>query len=90
MERFVSEAPARHERADFCSGHGRIDRSFRETVSQDVKRNYATWYVLIDPSSGKLAGFYTLSAHSIPLNDVGSDLAKKVPRYPGVAVVMIG
>jgi hypothetical protein len=55
-----------------------------------VKRNYAAWYVLIERSNGELAGFYTLSAHSIPLNDVGSDLAKKRPRYPGVAVVMIG
>ena len=90
MKRFVSEALARHERADFCSGHGRIDRSFRETISQDVTRSYAAWYVLIEPSSGKLAGFYSLSAHSITLNDVASDLAKKVPRYPGVPFVMIG
>jgi hypothetical protein len=44
---------------------------------------------LIEPSNGELAGFYTLSAHNIPLNDVGSDLAKKVPRCPGVAFVMI-
>ena len=33
-------------------------------------------------STRKVAGFYTLSAHSIPLNDVASELAKKLPRYP--------
>ena len=82
MKRFVSEALARHERADFCSGHDRIDRYFRETVSQDVKRSYAACYVLIERSSGKLSGFYTLSAHSIPLNDVAPELAKRQPRYP--------
>ena len=90
MKRFVSEALARHERADFCSGHDRIDRYFRETVSQDVKRSYAACYVLIERSSGKLAGFYTLSAHSIPLNDIAPELAKKLPRYPSVPVVLIG
>ena len=82
MTRFASETLARHERADFCSGHDRIDRYFGETVSQDVKRNYAACFVLIERSSGTIAGFYTLSAHSIPLNDVAPELAKRQPRYP--------
>ena len=90
MTRFVSEALARHERAAFLSGNERIDRYFRETVSQDVKRSYAACYVLIEHSTGKVAGFYKLSAHSIPLNDVAPELAKKLPRYPSVPVVLIG
>ncbi len=90
MTRFVSEALARHERAIVLSGNERIDRYFHKTVSQDVKRNYAACYVLIERSTGKVAGFYTLSAHSIPLNDVAPELAKKLPRYPSVPVVLIG
>jgi hypothetical protein len=82
VTRFVSEALAKHERTAFLSGNDRIDRYFRETVSQDVKRKYAACYVLIERSTRKVAGFYTLSAHSIPLNDVASELAKKLPRYP--------
>jgi hypothetical protein len=62
----------------------------RETVSQVVKRKYAVCYLLIEPSTGKDAGFYTLSAHSIPLNDVVPELAKKLPRYSSVPVVLIG
>ena len=49
---------------------------------KDVKRKYAACYVLIERSTGKVAGFYTLSAHSIPLNDIAPELAKKLPRYP--------
>jgi ribosomal protein S18 acetylase RimI-like enzyme len=90
VTRFVSEALAKHERAVFCSGHDLIDRYCRETVSQDVKRSYAACFVLIERSTGKLAGFYTLSAHSIPLNDVAPELARKLPRYPSVPVVLIG
>jgi GNAT superfamily N-acetyltransferase len=90
VTRFVSEALAKHERAAFLSGNERIDRYFRETVSQDVKRSYAACYVLIERSTGKVAGFYTLSAHSIPLNDVAPDVARKLPRYPSVPVVLIG
>ena len=84
MTRFASEALARHERADFCSGHDRIDRYFGETVSQDVKRSYAACFVLIERSSGKVVGFYTLSYYNIPLNDVNQELAKKLPRYPSI------
>ncbi len=90
MTRFVSESLGKHERADFASGNDRIDRYFRETVSQDVKRSYAACYVLVERSTGKLAGFYTLSAHSVPLNDVAPELAKKLPRYPSVPAVLIG
>ena len=90
MTRFVSEALAKHERAAFLSGNDRVDLYLRETVSQDVKRKYAACYVLIERSTGKVAGFYTLSAHSIPLNDVAPELAKKLPRYPSVPVVLIG
>jgi ribosomal protein S18 acetylase RimI-like enzyme len=91
VTRFASEALAKHARAAFLSGNDRVDLYFRETVSQDVKRKYAACYVLIERSTGKVAGFSTLSAHSnIPLNDVAPELAKKLPRYPSVPVVLMG
>lgn len=90
MTRFVSEALAKHERTAFSSGHERIDRYFHQEVSQDVKRSYAACYLLIERSTDRIAGFYTLSAHSIPLNEVPPELARKLPRYPSVPVVLIG
>lgn len=90
MNRFVSEVLGKHDRSAFASGNDRIDRYFRETVSQDVKRSYAACYVLVEQSTGKLAGFYTLSSHGVPLNDVAPELARKLPRYPSVPAVLIG
>lgn len=90
MSRFVSEVLGTHARGAFSSGNERIDRYFRETVSQDVKRSYAACYVLVERATDKIAGFYTLSAHSIPLTEVGAELAKKLPRYPSVPAVLIG
>lgn len=90
MTRFFSEALSKHERAGFASGNDRIDRYFRETVSQDVRRNYAACYVLVERDTDKVAGFYTLSAYSVPLNDVAPDLARQLPRYPSVPAVLIG
>ena len=79
-----------HYRATFRCGNDRIDKYFRETVMQDVKRGYATCFVAIETETGKLAGFYTLASSSVPLAEVPDDLKKKLPRYPTVPVVLIG
>lgn len=90
MTRFASEALGKHDRSTFNSGSERIDRYFRETVSQDIKRNYAACYVLIEQASARIAGFYTLSSHSIPLTELSPEWAKKLPRWPSVPAVLIG
>lgn len=90
MTRFVSEALGQHDRSAFHSGNERIDGYFRQTVSQDIKRNYAACYVLVERDSARMAGFYTLSSHSIALTELAPEYAKKLPRYPSVPAVLIG
>ncbi|MDB5686338.1 MAG: family N-acetyltransferase [Rhizorhabdus sp.] len=79
-----------HDRSDFTCGNDRIDDYFRETVSQDVKRKYATCNVARDVATDRVAGFYTLSSSNVPVNDVPESLAGKLPRYPTVPAVLIG
>lgn len=89
--RFVIEPLAKaHRRTDLTCGDDRIDRFFRETVSQDVKRNYATCFVARDITTDRIAGFYTLSSSNVPVTEVPEPLAKKLPRYPTVPAVLIG
>lgn len=90
MTAFFSEALGKHDRSAFASGNERIDAYFQQTVSQDVKRGYAACYVLVEKANSRLAGFYTLSSHSIPLTEIAPDLARKLPRYPSVPAVLIG
>lgn len=79
-----------HDRSDFTCGNERIDRYFRETATQDVKRNYARCYIAREIATGRVAGFYTLSSSNVPLTDVPEALAAKLPRYPTVPAVRIG
>lgn len=89
--RFAIERLAKaHKRADFTCGNDRIDAYFRETISQDVKRKYATCFVAREIATDRVAGFYTLSSSNVPLNEVPEALAKKLPRYPTVPAVLIG
>jgi len=90
VTRFVSEALGKHDRAGFCSGNDRIDAYFRQTISQDIKRHYAACYVLVENTSAQIAGFYTLSAHTIPLTELPEATARKLPRYPTIPAVLIG
>ncbi|KMO32877.1 acetyltransferase [Methylobacterium variabile] len=79
-----------HDRTGFTCGHERVDAYFRQSVSQDVKRKYATCFVAREVATGRVAGFYTLSSSNVPLKDVPDALAKKLPRYPTVPAVLIG
>ena len=89
--RFVIEPLAKqHKRGDFTCGNDRINAYFRETVSQDVKRKYATCFVAREIATDRVAGFYTLSSSNVPLNEVPELLAKKLPRYPTVPAVLVG
>ena len=89
--RFAIEPLAKaHKRDDFTCGNDRIDSYFRETVSQDVKRKYATCFVAREIATDRVAGFYTLSSSNVPLTEASEPLAKKLPRYPTVSAVLIG
>ncbi len=81
MTTFFSEALGKHDRTAFTSGNERIDGYFRQAVSQDVKRGYAACYVLVEKTSAKIAGFYTLSSRSIPLTELPEDITRKLPRW---------
>lgn len=79
-----------HQRKTFSCGNERIDRYFREAVTQDIKRRYATCFVARDLETDGIAGFYTLSSSNVPLLSVPETLAKRLPRYPTVPAVLIG
>jgi ribosomal protein S18 acetylase RimI-like enzyme len=86
----IKPLSAHHDRAGFCCGNDRIDRYFREIVSQDIKRNYTNCFVAAELGTERVAGFYTLTANAIPLADIPDDLKKKLPRYPTVPAALIG
>lgn len=90
MTAFHSEALGTHERSGFASGNARIDAYFRHTVSQDVRRGYVACYVLVETATDRIAGFYTLSSHTIALTELAPELSRKLPRYPSVPAALIG
>lgn len=86
----IAPLAAGDARGDFSCGTDALDRYFRDIVTQDIKRRVASCYVAKSLQTGAITGFYTLSASSIPLNDLPETLKKKLPRYPLVLVARLG
>jgi GNAT superfamily N-acetyltransferase len=79
-----------HNRAAFACGIEELDRYFRERARQDMDRNIAVVFVLYDTIEDRVAGFYTLSTHSVRLQSLPPDVARKLPRYDQLPVVLLG
>jgi predicted GNAT family N-acyltransferase len=79
-----------HDRAQFSCGIESLDRYLKEQADQDRKRKIAAPFVLIEKDQPPVLGYYTLSALSIHLEQLPSDVAQKLPRYPEVPATLLG
>jgi len=80
---------ASHDRGQFTCGQPALDRYLREQVSQDIRRRVAACFVAVAEQS-RIAGYYTLAAASVPLNDLPASVRRQLPRYPAVPAVRMG
>jgi ribosomal protein S18 acetylase RimI-like enzyme len=80
---------ANHNRATFSCGVPALDRYLRELATQDVRRRVSTCFVALD-SNGKIAGYYTFAATSLPLTELPPDQARRLPRYPSFPACLVG
>jgi ribosomal protein S18 acetylase RimI-like enzyme len=79
-----------HDRSAFTSGEEKLDRYFQTQATQDIRRRIANCFVAVETASGQVAAYYTLASASIPLSDLPSEDAKRMPRYPTLPSARIG
>lgn len=86
----IEPLESHHNRAAFNCGNEQLDRYLNDLATQDKKRNIAIPYVILDIKRQKIIGYYTLSMSSINLEHLPRSIAKKLPKYPIVGVILIG
>ena len=86
----IEPLAAGHDRRGFASGSEPLDRYFQVQVGQDVRRRVAACYVAIDLELSAIAGYYALSAGSVPLAEGPGALSRRLPRYRAVPVALLG
>ncbi|MBM3277306.1 MAG: GNAT family N-acetyltransferase [Candidatus Handelsmanbacteria bacterium] len=79
-----------HHRAAFSSGSPPLDHYLQQQAGQEARRHLAVTFVLVDADRQILAGYYTLSATSIRLGELPTEIAQKLPRYPLVPATLLG
>jgi GNAT superfamily N-acetyltransferase len=91
---FISEPLGpQHNRAAFSCGVEPLDRYLKQQANQDLRKDLSVAYVLVPAKElACVAGYYTLCADSIPLDDLPPELVKKLrlPHYHSIPATLIG
>lgn len=77
-----------HDRSGFRCGESELDEWFHKRAGQDVRRNVARVFVALDEAG--IAGFYSLSAFTLSLDEPPENLVAKLPRYDRIPAALIG
>lgn len=86
----IAPLAAGHDRQAFSCGAAPLDRYLQTQATQDVRRHIANCFVASPAESNVVAGYYTLSAASIPMTDLPEAQARKLPRTPVLPAALIG
>lgn len=78
-----------HDRSAFDCSNDDLNRYLRQQARQDAEKHVAVPFVLLEPGSQVVRGFYTLSASIIPVEELPPDI-KKLPRYGQLPVTLLG
>ena len=79
----------KHNRAAFCCGVDQLDKYFQKQAGQDARKRIAAPFVLVEKSSGFVAGYYTLSSTSIQIGELPIEITKKLPKYPQLPATLL-
>lgn len=78
-----------HDRAAFNCGVESLDRYFHRQAGQDLARGLAVPYVMVDPESLKVAGYYTLTNYRVDVGELPPEVTRRV-SYTYVPATLIG
>lgn len=81
---------AGHDRSGFDCGSEALDTYLRTQAAQDMRRLVAACFLALDSGTGHIAGYYTLAACHVRLEDLAPDWQRRLPRYAAVPAVRLG
>lgn len=87
---FIVPLERGHDRSAFDCGSQDLNRYLKEQARQDAEKHVAAPFVLLESGSLTVRGYYTLSASVIPVEELPTELAKKLPRYGQLPVTLLG
>lgn len=90
MDLNVEPLAPHHDRAAFSCGVPSLDVYLQRQARQDVKRDLSACYILCVSGSPEIIGYYTLTATSIEVIELPTELSKMAGRYRRVGAALLG
>ena len=70
----------KHRRENFDGGKALLNNYLKTQAGQDINQKLSTCFVLADPQTNDIQGYYTLSNNSIPISSFPEHIQKKLPK----------
>lgn len=87
----IEQLDKKHNRNDFDCGKDLLNNYLRNQAGQDLKRKLSACFVLAEPETNIVQGYYTLANNSIPLSHFPENLQKKLPKsYLSIPTTLLG
>ena len=81
--------PAKHDRAAFSCGVGRLDNFLKRTARKQQAGDFTRIWVATDSKQVAILGYYALNAHFIEGSDLPARLTKDAPRSSCIPTVYL-
>lgn len=80
---------ARHDRAAFSCGIDRMDNFLKSTAAKQADQDFARTYVVVEPPSTRILGYYALCAHAIDIRTLPEPDRKRMPHHDKIPAVYL-
>lgn len=79
-----------HDRSKFSCEEKSLTEYLQKQASQDIKKNLAACFILLDGDDNLVKGYYTLTSESLDRSDIPNEYQKKIPKGYNVPVTLLG
>lgn len=79
-----------HDRSAFSCGSPPLDHYIRRQAGQDARKRLTAPFVVCEPGTTRVVGYYTLSAISIDVGELPEATARRLPGYPEMPAILLG
>jgi ribosomal protein S18 acetylase RimI-like enzyme len=86
----IERLSGQFDRTAFACGADTLDRYLKTQASQDVRRHFASCFVVFDQTTEAIAAYYTLAAARLDPTEIPAELVQRLPRYAQIPAALIG
>ena len=79
----------KHDRAAFSCGKESLDQYLKNQAGQAAEKNLAAVFILTADGI-KIDGYYTLSSYAVTLDEIPTEIAKKLTRMQEIPATLLG